>query len=256
MKKLLLISVLIVAIIILIISYKDQFLNKNIDKAHWEYEGDNGPQYWGSIKEEFKMCSQGKMQTPINIIPTDNINLKPLKFNYNTSASDLINNGHTVQINIVNGSSVKIDNIKYELKQFHFHTPSENNINGKSYPLESHFVHASKDGRLAVVAIMFEEGEENPILKKIWSKFSIIKKNIKIPIELTSNDIENIMPTNKAYYKFMGSLTTPPCSENVKWNVFKVPVKISKKQIQQFFNIFGHTNNRPIQPTDNRKILE
>ena len=207
------------------------------------------------MKKEFSICSQGKMQTPINIVATQDIDVPALDFEYKTNATNVVNNGHTVQVNIASGSDVIIDGETFELKQFHFHTPSENNINGHKYPLEAHFVHASKDGHLAVIAVMFEEGAENPILSKIWSKFPL-EENNPVSIDLSTNDIQAIMPSNKEYYKFMGSLTTPPCSENVKWNVFKTSMTISKEQVKQFYNIFGHTNNRPIQNTNERVISE
>ena len=127
-------------------------------EVHWGYKGEAGPSHWGELKKEYHLCSTGKMQTPINIVATEDIALAPLEFNYHTASTDVINNGHTVQINIANGSSVTIEGKEYSLKQFHFHTPSENNINGHKYALEAHFVHAAKDGSLAVVAVMFEEG--------------------------------------------------------------------------------------------------
>lgn len=224
-------------------------------EAHWDYKGKYSPEHWGEMKEEYKLCSTGKMQTPINIDPTEDINITPLEFSYITDATDVINNGHTVQVNIANGSSVIIDGRTYNLKQFHFHTPSENNIKGKEFALEAHFVHATDHGELAVVAVVFQEGEANPVIDKIWEKFPL-KLNEKTPLELSTNEIKAIMPKNKDYYKFIGSLTTPPCSENVKWNVFKTSMTISKDQVKQFFDVFGHSNNRPLQDTNGRKISE
>ena len=234
--------------------------NENIEHTsahhtHWGYEGEVSPTHWASLNEKFAMCSNGNMQSPINIVATQDINIKPLKFNYKTNSNDVINNGHTVQVNIKSGSSVVIDGESYELKQFHFHTPSENNINGNQYPLEAHFVHSTKDGKLAVVAVMFEYGKENPVLNKIWSKFPL-KLNHKEILTLSANDINAILPNNKDYYKFMGSLTTPPCSQNVKWNVFKTSISISKEQVKKFFDVFEHTNNRPLQKTNNRVIYK
>lgn len=227
--------------------------HKASHEAHWGYTGEHSPANWGEMKEEFAMCSKGKMQTPINIMATQDIDIKPLGFDYTTNSTNVVNNGHTVQVNVANGSSVMIDGKEFDLKQFHFHTPSENNINGEKFALEAHFVHAAKDGQLAVVAVMFKEGKSNPILGKIWSKFPLAL-NHKESIDLSSTDIKAILPSNKEYYKFMGSLTTPPCSENVKWNVFKTAMTISKEQVKQFFDTFGHSNNRPIQQTNNRVI--
>jgi carbonic anhydrase len=222
--------------------------------SHWGYTGNEGPKYWGTLDERFTMCSEGKMQTPIDIIPTKNVKLDKLGFEYLAKATTVINNGHTIQVNIASGSTLNIDGLKFELKQFHFHTPSENNIKGHQYPLEAHFVHATADGKLAVVAVMFEEGEANPILSKIWSKFPL-ETNKEVAIELSSENIKSLMPYKKEYYKFMGSLTTPPCSENVRWNVLKTTMTISKEQVKQFFDIYGHSNNRPIQATNEREIL-
>jgi len=254
MKKIVLISLSAVATMLLTTGCSTHQVDVE-HKAHWGYEGKHSPLHWGEMKEEFAMCSKGKMQTPINIVPTQDVDIQALDFQYHTDATNVVNNGHTVQVNIASGSTVIIDGAEYELKQFHFHTPSENNINGEEYPLEAHFVHATKEGDLAVVAVMFKMGEENPILAKIWSKFPL-EQNKPVSIELSKTDIEGILPSNKEYYKFMGSLTTPPCSENVKWNVFKTTMSISKEQIKQFFNIFGHSNNRLLQDVNGRTILE
>jgi carbonic anhydrase len=229
--------------------------NKHHGKAHWGYTGEVGPSNWGHLNEKFHMCSEGKVQSPINIVPSNDIELTPLALNYTSAAADVIDNGHTVQVNIAKGSTFTIGEDVYELKQFHFHTPSENNINTKSFPLEAHFVHATTDGKLAVVGVMFEEGEANPILTKVWSKFPL-KRGDKTALTLSADEIKAMMPTDKEYYKFMGSLTTPPCSENVKWHVFKTPVTISKEQVKEFFDIYGHANNRPIQATNKRTIEE
>jgi carbonic anhydrase len=221
---------------------------------HWGYTGDVGPSHWSELNEKFNMCSQGKMQTPINIVPTSDIDLPALDLEYTTGSESIIDNGHTVQVNIKDGSVLKLGGLDYKLKQFHFHTPSENNIKSKSFPLEAHFVHATDDGKLAVVAVMFEEGAENPTLAKIWKKLPKLKRGTEAKCGLTSDEVKSLMPTNKDYYKFIGSLTTPPCSENVKWQVFKTPLTVSKEQAAQFTALFGHPNNRPIQDTNNRVI--
>jgi carbonic anhydrase len=175
---------------------------------------------------------------------------------YKTKSENVIDNGHTVQVNIAAGSTFTIGKDIYELKQFHFHTPSENNINHKSFPLEAHFVHATADGKLAVVAVMFEEAKEsNAVISKIWSKFPL-KESEKTELTLSTEEIQALIPSDKDYYKFMGSLTTPPCSQEVKWHVIKKPLAISKAQVKQFFDIYGHSNNRPIQDSNKRNIEE
>jgi carbonic anhydrase len=228
---------------------------KESHAEHWGYTTDVGPSHWSELNKQYHMCSEGKFQSPINIVATSDIDLPALALDYKTDSTDVIDNGHAVQVNITSGSTFTIGSDKYELKQFHFHTPSENNINAKSFPLEAHFVHATADGKLAVVAVMFEEGEANPILSKIWGNFPL-KTGEKVEFKLNSNDVKALMPTDKDYYKFTGSLTTPPCSEEVKWHVIKKPQTISKEQVKEFFDIYGHTNNRAIQDTNKREIEE
>ena len=253
MKKLIILSAIILSTLLLTTTAQ---ANEKIHEKHWGYMGSISPNHWSDIKEKFKMCSEGRQQTPINIVATKDTDLKVLDLNYITGSSTIINNGHTIQVNIDDGSILKIDNDKYKLKQFHFHVPSENNINGEAYPLEAHFVHATDDGKLAVIAVMFEEGAENPILAKAWKKIPSLKIGEEIKCTLNANEVKSLMPNNKDYYKFMGSLTTPPCSENVKWHVYKNALTASKKQINTFFNTFSFPNNRPIQATNNRVIEE
>ena len=221
---------------------------------HWGYMGDVAPSHWSEVKKEFNMCSEGKQQSPINVVATKDTDLKALDLQYKTGSSTIINNGHTIQVNIADGSVLKLDGADYKLKQFHFHVPSENNINGEKYPLEAHFVHATDDGKLAVVAVMFEEGAENPVLAKAWKKIPSLKVGEEAKCGLTADEVKAIMPENKDYYKFMGSLTTPPCSENVKWHVYKNAMTASKEQINAFFTTFSFPNNRPVQATNDRVI--
>jgi len=225
------------------------------EHKHWAYSGDVAPSNWGKLDEAFKMCSEGKQQTPINIVPTKDINLPKLDLKYTKGSKSVVNNGHTVQVNIEAGDTLNIDGVPYELKQFHFHTPSENHINGKSFPLEAHFVHATKDGKLAVVAVLFKEGTINPTLTKIIKTFPL-EENKPAKLDLSKEYIDVVMPPKKDYYKFMGSLTTPPCSEQVKWFVFKTPQTASKAQIEAIHKEINKNNNRPIQPTNGREIDE
>lgn len=234
-------------------SNKSQDLKNS--EVHWGYKGEMGPNNWGSLNEDFKLCTTGSMQTPINIVATKDIELEALRFNYEVDSTNLTNTGHSIQVSSSNGNTVLIDDKEYSLKQFHFHTPSENSINNRSYPLEAHFVHQAQDNSLAVVTVMYEEGEKNNVLEKISANLPL-KEDIIVDLKLSSEDIKGIIPPNKDYYKFMGSLTTPPCSENVKWIVFKNHVNVSKGQIQKFFDSFGHENNRPIQKSNGRAIFE
>jgi carbonic anhydrase len=255
MNKLTKYSSIAIATLLLTTSYGFASEHASHEK-HWGYMGDTGPSHWSELNKKFNMCSEGNQQSPINVVPSKENKLAALDLQYKTGSTGIIDNGHTIQVNIKDGSVLKLDGADYKLKQFHFHVPSENNINGKAYPLEAHFVHATDDGKLAVVAVMFEEGEENPILAKAWSKLSDLKVGEEAKCGLSSDDVKALMPKNKDYYKFMGSLTTPPCSENVKWHVYKTPLTVSKAQVNKFFTQFSFPNNRPVQPTNKREIQE
>ena len=173
---------------------------------------------------------------------------------YGPNAYEVINNGHTIQVNYHSGSTLSVSGHDYELKQFHFHSPSENHIKGKSYPLEAHLVHADTEGNLAVVAVMFEEGDENEALEKTWD---VMPEKAGEKHSLQSKvSVEDILPTNRDYYQFTGSLTTPPCTEGVLWLVMKQILTASREQILHFSHIMHHPDNRPIQRTNARAILQ
>jgi len=226
--------------------------------THWGYTGHEGPSNWGDLDSKYTMCKAGSSQSPINIskaVTIESDDLKDIKFNYRTGASGVVNNGHTVQVNVKGGSFITVDGIKFSLKQFHFHTPSENQIEGKNFPLEAHFVHASEDGKLAVVAVMFEDGKENPILKKIWNKMPH-NAGKTASCGLPSKVINDLLPKEREYYRFSGSLTTPPCSEGVRWFVMKDYSHISAAQTKEFLELFHHANNRPVQAINARKVMK
>jgi len=226
--------------------------------THWGYTGHEGPANWGDLDAKYTMCKAGSSQSPINIaksVTVESKGLEKIAFDYKTGASEVVNNGHTVQVNIKDGSSITVDGIEFALKQFHFHTPSENQIQGQNFPLEAHFVHASKDGKLAVVAVMFEDGKENPVLKQIWSKMPH-EAGKTATCGLSSKVINSILPKEKAYYRFNGSLTTPPCSEGVRWLVMKNYSHISAAQTKEFLELFHHANNRPVQSINARKVMK
>jgi len=222
---------------------------------HWGYTGHNTPEKWGMLSEKFRECGTGLNQSPINITHSLKANLPPLAPNYSHSSKNIVDNGHTIQVNMEPGDTLKIDGTTFELKQFHFHSPSENHIDGKAYPLEAHFVHLDKDGNIAVVAVMFEEGAENQALKKIWKDMpqkSGEERELKL-----KGIAKALLPKDKHYYRFNGSLTTPPCTEGVRWFVLKQPLTVSEEQIKKFHDdTLHHDNNRPIQPLDARIIVE
>lgn len=221
---------------------------------HWGYEGEAGPQNWGKLDPNFGVCASGKNQSPIDLKGFIEADLKALKLDYSAGIVDILNNGHTVQINYAAGSSLTVDGLRFELKQFHFHAPSENKINAKQFPLEGHLVHADKDGNLAVLAVMFQEGAANTLLAKLWEKMPNKAGEKSAPA--TGLSVSQLLPNGRDYYRFNGSLTTPPCSEGVRWFVIKKPGTASRAQIQQFSKAIGFANNRPIQSTNARSVLQ
>ena len=221
--------------------------------AHWSYAEDLGPQHWSSLDEKYTMCSNGLSQSPINITNTIQSNLPQIVLKNITKANDFKNNGHTIQVSFKKGNTLSLNNKIYELKQMHFHAPSENKINSKSYPMEAHLVHSSKKGELLVLALMFEYGEENIMINQLLRNLPKVqneKHTLKSDIY-----VYNILPTNKDYYSFTGSLTTPPCSEGVTWLVLKNAVTLSTSQLKDFEEVMP-TNNRPLQKLNSRYILE
>lgn len=223
-------------------------------EIHWGYTGHTTPDKWASLSEEYRECGTGLNQSPINITHSLHAKLPPLTPSYESDSNYIVDNGHTVQVNMAKGSSFVIDDITFELKQFHFHAPSENHIDGKEFPLEGHFVHLDKEGNIAVIAVMFEEGEENKALAKFWN--TMPTKAGEIQTLKLSKIAKELLPKDKHYYRFNGSLTTPPCTEGVRWFVFKESLTISKEQVAKFHEVVHGNNNRPIQPLDARIIVD
>ncbi|MCM2679417.1 carbonic anhydrase [Echinimonas agarilytica] len=220
---------------------------------HWGYSGKTGPQNWYNLSEANASC-EGQNQSPIDLSGFVESTLSAIDFSYQAQGHEIINNGHTVQVNFETGSQIKLDQHQFNLVQYHFHSPSENHINGKSYPLEVHMVHADADGALAVVAVMFDEGAENEGLAKAWAslpKHAGDKHSLSTPVSAF-----DLLPKSQDYYRFNGSLTTPPCSEGVRWLVMKQPLTASKAQISSFQSTLHEPNNRPIQPLNARVVMQ
>lgn len=221
--------------------------------AQWTYEGDLGQKNWAQLDERFAICEEGLNQSPINIITAINADLAPLIFEGNAKATTFVNDGHTVQVNFQSGNYLTIDNKKYGLKQINFHTPSENLINGKPYPMEAQLVHADTNNNLAVVSVFFEEDTDNSVLNKLLRNLPEEENDQEeIKSEILGYEI---LPNFKEYYRFNGSLTTPPCTEGVKWVVLKSPVEISKSQLEDFMAVMPK-NARDIQELNARIILD
>lgn len=226
----------------------------NTKDIHWDYSGIKGPENWGKIDKAFLLCSEGKNQSPVNLTGFVKTKLKDIDFNYKTDAEELINDGHTIKVNYEKGSYIVIDNIIFELRQIRFHAPSENLLNGKSYPMEGHLIHMDKHGNLAIIAVMFVEGKGNELIKSLWMQ--IPKASGEKSVLTEKLNVDGLLPRKRNYFRFNGSLTTPPCTEGVRWFVLKNAITISKEQIKSFKDIIKNNNNRPIQPINARVILE
>lgn len=221
--------------------------------THWTYTGHPGPEHWGELSPAFATCAAGKNQSPVDLTGFTEAELTPISFDYRSAGNEILNNGHTVQVNVKPGSHITVNGHIYELGQFHFHTPSKNHINGKSFPMEAHFVHADKDGNLAVVAVMFDEGNANAELAKAWAEMPM--KAGDEQLLNTAVNPASLLPANRDYYRFSGSLTTPPCSEGVTWLVMQDSLPASAAQVAKFAKALPGPNNRPLQPLNARLIV-
>ena len=220
---------------------------------HWDYEGDGGPENWARLDPRNQVCATGQRQSPIDIRDGIKVNLESIRFNYRPSTFRIVDNGHTIQVN-VGDNSITLTGKTYELVQFHFHRPSEEKINGQRFDMVAHLVHKADDGQLAVVAVLLERGNEHPLIQNLWNNLPLEKNQEVSPPDLAI-DLSTLLPENRSYYTYMGSLTTPPCSENVLWLVMKQPVQISGDQIGIFSRLYRN-NVRPIQSSAGRLIKE
>lgn len=221
-------------------------VGEHMPPDHWDYEGERGPEHWGELIHENCKCKTGDRQSPIGISVTEKTKLDDIIFHYYPTPLRIINDGHTIQVNYGRGSSILVGHKKYDLIQFHFHTPSEHVIHGKHYDMEAHLVHSGAHGEIAIVAVFMEKGKENNFIKTLWNNFpkdqgkEHVIANIKI-------NAQQLLPKNtNAYYNYRGSLTTPPCSEIVNWLILKMPIEVSKAEVNKFTSIFK-CDARPIQ---------
>jgi len=216
----------------------------------WKYEGAEGPENWGELSPAFKVCSIGVQQSPIDLTQAIRAEVKPIRVNYVPTALNVVNNGHTIQVNCDPGSSIILDGTKFKLLQYHFHHPSEHLMNGKTFQLEVHFVHISDDGTLAVLAVFVDPGPQSSALAPIWK----VMPRQEGKARGGKVDPAALLPTDRSYFRYLGSLTTPPCSQKVIWSVFRTPLQMSRSQVKDFASIFP-ANARPVQPLHRRLLL-
>jgi len=221
---------------------------------HWDYSGPEDPSHWGKLDPSYAACSLGQTQSPINITHAKPAVLPTLKLDYQAIPLNIIDNGHTIQVNYTPGSTLTVGDKIYTLKQFHFHHPSEEHVNSKGVPLVAHLVHADANGHLAVVAVLFEQGNANPLIDTLWKNIPSQKEKAQ-DISSVSIQVQDLLPSERGYFTYTGSLTTPPCSQGVTWYVLKSYATVSPQQAAAFAKIYP-MNARPIQPSNGREILQ
>jgi carbonic anhydrase len=222
--------------------------------ATWNYEGKTGPLGWGKLDPEYKACAAGKEQSPIDIRGAKlNKSLTPIEFHYKAAALKLVNNGHTIMAEAKPGSYIVADGVRYDLVQFHFHHPSEEAVKGRLSEMDAHLVHKSADGKLAVVAVRMKEdlNTANAVLAELWAHLPKTTGAEDKTVEMVNP--AGLLPADRGYWTYTGSLTTPPCTEGVKWLVLENEVPVSRDQVRTFGLLF-HINSRPLQDAHGRKI--
>jgi carbonic anhydrase len=226
-------------------------------KTPWSYEGAFGPAHWADLDPAYAVCKSGKEQSPINIRQAQRATLPPIKFEYKSRPLKIINNGYTaVRVNYApgNGNFLTVADTRYELRQFHFHRPSEEYVNGKPYDMVVHFMLEDSSGKIAGVAVFLKAGSANATIQRLWQHMPNTpgKEQEVAGVEVNPADL---LPRDTAYYTYIGSLTAPPCTEGVTWFVLKTPVEISAEQIAAFARLYPH-DVRPPQPLNGRIVKE
>jgi carbonic anhydrase len=220
---------------------------------HWTYEGEEGPTHWGELPG-YELCGRGESQSPIDIAAPGGQDLTNIAFHYQPSDVKIMNNGHTVQVTYDAGSYIELDGIRYDVAQFHYHAPSEHEVDGKPFAAEIHIVHKNPAGQNAlVVGLLLQEGAANAALDPFINSLPAAKSGeIDANIQINAMDF---LPGSQTTYRYSGSLTTPPCTQGISWLVMTTPVEASSAQLSQLATVF-EGNNRPVQPLNNRALLE
>lgn len=226
----------------------------NQSEKPWAYQGETGPQAWGQLKPEFKLCTNGQRQSPINIDEPSTLQgpAEPLQFRYQASTGSVVHNGHTLQVDVVGDNEVTVRDSTFKLVQFHFHTPSEMRINDRNAAMVAHLVHKNDKGQLAVVAVMLDPGVANTVINTVWT-YMPLDTGDRVRLPASAIDLNELLPKDQRYYQFIGSLTTPPCTEGVLWLVLKQATPISPEQLKLFTQLFPH-NARPVQALNGRPV--
>lgn len=219
---------------------------------HWDYRGPHGTAHWADIDPAYESCARGHAQSPIDIRNAKAAQLAPLEFSYGPVAPEIVNNGHTIQVNVPKGQSLRVGGHAYELVQFHFHTPSEERVEGKPSAMVAHFVHRDAEGKLAVVAVLIQPGKGNTGFDTVLAHLPQ-RAGQTVSVDGLELDLAALLPARRRYWEFEGSLTTPPCSEGVRWMVLTQPVTVSPEAIRNLRRLYP-ANARPVQPLNGRVV--
>ena len=219
----------------------------------WGYEGAGGPEYWGQLEKGFAGCASGRRQSPLDIRHGIAVDLEVIRFNYRPSLFRVVDTRRSLDV-VIAGGGFELLGKTYELGRIHFHRPAETLINGKRYDMEAQMLHLSADGEMAVVSVLLEQGNENPLVQQALNNLPLDKGGEVAPPDQTL-DANLLLPPERAYYTFKGSLTTPPCTENVLWVVLKSSQTLSPAQLGIFQRLYP-PNARPVQPDFGRMIKE
>jgi carbonic anhydrase len=231
------------------------------EAPHWDY-AEHGPATWGGLGPQYATCGEGRSQSPIDITSAAASELPALAADYGPATlsivhhehkADEVNTGHSIQVNYPGADTLTVDDQQFELLQYHFHSPSEHTVDGRHFPMEMHLVHKSAEGKLTVVGVLIQEGAENPAFAPVWENLPAHTGDER-HLEHVTVDVDQLLPTVRTTYRYDGSLTTPPCSEGVKWFVMTTPIELSAGQIEKFRTIL-HGNNRPVQPLNGRAVV-
>lgn len=221
-------------------------------QTRWSYSGTTGPEHWGELSPEYAPCKTGREQSPVDIRGAVEAGARPIDFAYRASPLEIANNGKSIQVDTAPGNKITVAGETYELVQFHFHHPAEEKIEGRGFDLDAHLVHRDQSGHLAVVAVLMTVGKENAALARIWPHLPQTE-GPKQTIAGVAVPLDQLLPAERSYYSYMGSLTTPPCTEGVRWLVLRMPVEISAQQLAAFAWLYPD-NARPVQPLHGRRI--
>lgn len=224
--------------------------------VRWGYAGDIGPDRWAELSPEFRLCGVGTRQSPIDLRDGLAVDLEKIEFDYKPAGFTVVDNGHTIEVGIAPGSGLTVMGRRYELVDFHFHRPGEERIGGRQFDMSAHLVHRDSQGQLAVVAVLLERGPDeqpHPLIRTVWAHLPLERgQTMKPQLQI---DLNQLLPADRGYYTYMGSLTHPPCTEGVLWMVMRQPVALTVQQIDVFARLYP-MNARPLQAGSGRLIKQ